>query len=221
MAKYSYSTVPSKLTELLQKIQEVGIPHSANLDWLKSIGFTGSNDRTLLTVLKFVGFADSSGRPTEEWTRYRSKGDGGKVLAQMLLDSYSPLFQLYGDAYSRSEEELVDYFTAETSSGAQTVNKTVATFKTLCALADFSDSIAKVDSQEDSPPSGPVQRAAPDSSSVPNKGSTIVAPEIGGGVTINLNIQLTLPAEMDREGYGEFFAALRKHLIEPYSENEE
>ena len=221
MATYSYSTVPSKLTDLLQKIQGVGIPQAANLEWLKAIGFVGSNDRTLLTVLKFIGFADSSGKPTDNWKHYRNKDSGRKALAKMLRDSYENLFLVYDDAHLRSEQELANYFTTATSSGAQAVSKTVATFKTLCTLADFSGTLAEPEAELSPPPSNKTQRVAPEPETELTRRASIMPPEIGGNVTINLNIQLTLPAEMDRAGYGEFFAALRKHLMEPYKDTDD
>jgi Family of unknown function (DUF5343) len=52
MAEFPYTTVPGKLKPLFKKMREVGVPQKATFQWLKSIGFTSSNDATLLGVLK-------------------------------------------------------------------------------------------------------------------------------------------------------------------------
>jgi hypothetical protein len=39
---------------LLDKIRTVGVPPKVSGSWLKSIGFTSSNDATLIGVLKFI-----------------------------------------------------------------------------------------------------------------------------------------------------------------------
>ena len=51
MTDFAYTTVPGKIKHLLAKIREVGVPTKASTRWLKSIGFTSSNDSGLLSVL--------------------------------------------------------------------------------------------------------------------------------------------------------------------------
>lgn len=58
MADFSYTTVPGKIGSLLGKIRGVGIPPKATVQWMKQVGFTSSNDNTLLAVLKQVGLID-------------------------------------------------------------------------------------------------------------------------------------------------------------------
>jgi hypothetical protein len=71
MAEYAYTTVTGKIKSLLEKIRRVGVPTKVSIAWLKSLGFTSSNDATLIGVLKFIGFVDASGIPTSGWTAYR------------------------------------------------------------------------------------------------------------------------------------------------------
>jgi hypothetical protein len=67
MADFQYTTVPGKISTLFDKIRSVGVPPKVTVQWLKAIGFTSSNDTSLLPVAKAVGFADQSGVPTEYW----------------------------------------------------------------------------------------------------------------------------------------------------------
>ncbi|NIQ09898.1 MAG: DUF5343 domain-containing protein, partial [Gammaproteobacteria bacterium] len=105
MADYPYTTVTGKIKPLLSKVREVGVPPNATVKWLKSVGFTSSNDASLLTVLKFIGLVDASGKPSEEWKKYRG-AHHGQVLANAIRQGYSDLFAVYPDANSRSASEI-------------------------------------------------------------------------------------------------------------------
>ena len=52
MGEYVYTGVPGKLKTLLVKIRTVGVPPKVTVQWLKTIGFTSSNDSTLIGVLE-------------------------------------------------------------------------------------------------------------------------------------------------------------------------
>ena len=66
MAEYAYTTVTGKIKQLLEKIRAVGVPQKVTVSWLKTIGFTSSNDKTLIGVIKFVGLTDQSGVPNSD-----------------------------------------------------------------------------------------------------------------------------------------------------------
>jgi hypothetical protein len=136
MTEYQYTTVPGKLEELLGKIRETGVPDRITYKWLETIGYKSSNDRSLVRVLKFIGFADESGKPSELWTKYRGKNHR-QALAEGIQLGYVELFSIYPDAYERSNEELESFFSTRSTAGKQVIGKTVSTFKSLCDLADF------------------------------------------------------------------------------------
>jgi Family of unknown function (DUF5343) len=71
MTDFQYTTVPGKLGDILSKIRSIGIPEKATTKWMKSIGFSSSNDNSLLAVLKFIDFCTSAGTPTDRWKNYR------------------------------------------------------------------------------------------------------------------------------------------------------
>ena len=138
MSDYVYTTVPGKISRLLQKIREVGIPPKAHQQWLKSIGFTSSNDTSLLGVLKQVGLIDPSGIPTPVWNQYRG-ADHKAVLGRAIKIGYADLFAVYPDADRRTATDLEHVFSTSSSAGKQVIGKTVSTFKLLCESATFID----------------------------------------------------------------------------------
>ena len=211
MASFAYTTVPGKVAALLEKMKSVGVPPKATNDWLKSIGFTSSNDRSLLAVLKQIGLIDASGQPTKRWRDFRGTG-GKQALADAIRTGYSELFATYSDADSRAVSELENFFKTHTDAGQQAIDKTVSTFRALAGFADFSV------------PAGRAPDAAEETD------AEVLGPSITGGsrtlvgalgaqpVTININVQLVLPESNDETVYDKFFAAMRRHLLEAPSE---
>ncbi len=200
MATFPYTTVPGKIKTLFEKIPTVGVPEKVTIDWLKSIAFKSSNDPSLRTVLKHVGFVDSHFVPQQRWKDYRNKGKSKEVMREAVLEAYEELFATYPDAQTRSYSDLRDFFAQHVTAGEQVVDKTVATFKALCSLADFSGW----------PAAGP--SAAPDPDPTARQLTQQPADAVQG-IALNINIQLVLPEGMDADGYDKFFAAMRRHLF--------
>lgn len=48
----------TNLHKILNAIQKAGVPEVFNLDFLKDLGFTSSNDRPVIKVLKYLGMLD-------------------------------------------------------------------------------------------------------------------------------------------------------------------
>ncbi|MBI4287848.1 MAG: DUF5343 domain-containing protein [Chloroflexi bacterium] len=196
MADYPYTPVPGKMRAFFEKIQETGVPERATTRWLPTVGFTAANDRSILNVLKFIGFLSQSGEPTGRWRDHRDKGRAKRLLADAIRESYGELFQTYPDAYQRTDADLRNFFNTKTSAGGQVVTQTVTTFKSLIALADFSGALGGTDVETP-------QKQPPTS----NETAKSLLPQI------NINIQLNVPETTDEAVYDRFFAALKKHLL--------
>jgi hypothetical protein len=132
----SYTTVPGRISDLLKKIRDTGVPPKATNDWLKSVGFTNSNDRTLVRVLRQIGFVDGSGVPQPAWREYRGS-DHRNVLGRALVLGYDTLYAMYPDAHSRPTTDLAHFFSSKTDAGKQSISLMVTTFKNLAKEADF------------------------------------------------------------------------------------
>jgi len=202
MADFPYTQVIGKLKPFFEKIQQVGKPDIVDKKWLASIGMNGTNDPTIIPVLRFIGFVDQSSKPTDRWMRYRDKSQSRQVLAEGIREGYAELFQTYEDAYRRSSEELKAFFNTRTTAGASVVSKTVTTFKNLCKLAGFES--VPVAGQTVQP-----LKLTQDGLEAPTK----IIKELGAGITININVQLTLPDTTDESVYDKLFAAMKKHLL--------
>lgn len=203
----AYTTVPGKLPDLLKKIREAGVPTKANISWLESVGFKSSNDRSMLGVLRQIGFVDSSGTPTPAWKEYRG-ADHKLVLGRAIEVGYQDLYATYPDAHDRPNTDLGHVFSTRTTAGKQTIDKMVATFKSLVGQAEFGTASAV------SAPSAAGQES--EGVALETTGNTTLvsrATTTPTGMTVNINIQLTLPESKDGTTYEAFFRAMREHLL--------
>ena len=187
MADFQYTTVPGKLEPLLKKIREIGVPYKAHNQWLKSIGFTSSNDSSLLTILKFIGLADQAGVPTDRWKEYRGNHHA-QVLANAIRDGYAELFATYPDANDRSVSDLEHFFSTNSTAGKQAITKTVTTFRNLCKQADFSA----------------VGRVQPHRNSNAQQGQPTPS--------LHIDIQVHISPDASADQIDQIFSSMAKHL---------
>ena len=198
MPSFPYMSNPAKIKQFLEHVQSASIPPKVTQNYLLSAGYKSKNDRPLIKIMEFIGFLDPSGAPTSVWRDYRAKAGATVVLAKAIQTSYVDLFAMYPDAFRKDDEALRNYFTPKTDVGESTINYIVLTFKNLCKLADFEGVSAEAVVSE--PLTSPREEAA---------GIPTVTP----GLTVNINIQLTLPATDDESVYDRLFASLKRNLL--------
>ncbi len=210
LSKYPYTTVPGKLRDLLQKIPSIGRPTKVTAAWLKSAGWTSSNDTSMISVLRFVGLVGADSTPAELWDAARS-GDRVQVAAA-IRSAYADLFGLYPDAQRKDAEALRNFFRTHTGGGEQVQGRMVQTFQILVEFGDF-----------EAPPPGAASATTGSASSGASGDIALeaVTPEVPApprgptpGIALNVNIQLQLPVTADAAVYESLFAAMRKHLID-------
>lgn len=203
MADYPYTTVPGKLKPFLEKIRTVGVPNKVDLNWLKIIGFKSSNDRSLIYIIKYIGFIDQSGKPTSTWTSFR--GANYKfVLGDAIRSGYSELYKIYPNAHIQSTSELTHVFSTSSSAGAQAIAKTVATFKTLTQEAEFAEDITK--NKKETRPEHTNMEQGHAGESMPLNASTARSPEI------HIDIQIHISPESNADQIDAIFKSMSKHL---------
>jgi hypothetical protein len=200
--EYPYIVAAVALKKFVNEIPNTGVPEKLSQAELVSRGFKSGNHRVLIPIMKFIKFIDDSGKPTENWVNFRDKGQSKRVMASCLRVAYSDLFKMYPNAQDKDTEALRNFFSTRVTAGQRVLESTVATFKALCELADFSGEQIEVLEPHD----GEEGRA--------KRGKEVVAQLSQPGLTINLNIQLTLPATENAEIYEKIFAAMKKNLIE-------
>lgn len=196
MEKAPYTPSPKNVKEFFKAIQGLGTPPKVNNSYLPTIGFKSSNDRYLVGVSKFLGFIDNANVPTQKWDEYRDKNKAGSVMASAIKTAYDDLFSTYPNAESEDDGKLQNYFAPKFKVADVVAKRMVQTFKNLCEFADFNA----------------VPVVEPTTTPTTLKEATKI-PSGVRPITININIQLSLPATEDATIYDSLFSALKKHLF--------
>ena len=204
MTTFPYAKTPTKLEAFLQRIQRSGMPEKASNKWLKSCGYTSSNDVSMINVLQFIGFVDSSRVPTEDWQAYRDQSKSRHVLAGQILGSYSMLFDHYPDAETRSPEDLSNFFRANTTLGDSAIALMVRTFQVLCSMADFGAASANGAGSGDNGNAASASAGAP--LVTPPKSTDSSTP------TLHIDFQVHIAADAPPEQIDKIFESMAKHL---------
>lgn len=203
---FTYTTVSAKIPNLLKKIRETAVPAKATVAWLKTLGFTSSNDPSLLNVLRQIGFIDTAGVPQPAWKEYRG-ADYKNVLGRAIALGYATLYATYPDAHLRSGDDLVHIFATNTTAGKGAVNAMLATYNHLVKEASF-----------DAPSTLGNAAAAgsrhADPEGVASRPEVALKTQSANGLTININVALTLPDTSDPKVFEALFSSMRKHLID-------
>jgi hypothetical protein len=83
-----YMVVQKNVHAIMQKIIEGAAPDKFTYDHLNSLGFTSSNDRAIIPLMKDLGFLTAEGAPTPRYHAYRDKSRSKVVLGEALREAY-------------------------------------------------------------------------------------------------------------------------------------
>jgi len=209
---FPYTNVPKVLEKFVKMLSGVGVPPKIDRKYLKQMGFSSSNHHSFIAILKRAGLLDSAGAPTDAYKMGLRGGAAGKALvAAAIREGYDELYQTYPDAQTQPKEVLATFIGAHTGLGSQAVSAAVSTFLVMCTFGDFenlpqSGVTGKDASLEGSNPTlDQVRSDHPESS--PRSPSLSA-----GGITVNVNIMLSVDATSDSAVYEAFFTAMAKHI---------
>jgi hypothetical protein len=206
-----YMPSVANLSKILEAIQRAGAPDAFGLDFLKDLGFTSSNDRPVIKLLKFLGLLDTGGKPTTAYKEFMDQSRAKAVLATRLKKAYDDLFLSDKEAQTRTVERLKGWFKTKTGVGDAVATKMATTFKALANYADFSH--AENDEEETSrtPDEGlndelkPQREAAQPQISTRNQ-------SFPAGLGFAYRIGIHLPDTTNLETYRSIFRAIREEL---------
>lgn len=195
------------LASVMSKIVEGAAPEKFTQAHLKGIGFTSSNDRAFIPLLKSIGFLSSDGAPTERYHAYRDGSRSMKVMGEALLEAYQDVFTINENPTSADQVAIRGKFKS-THNGSDNVAELQArTFLALLELADLDAARGGVPQPartEEEQRQAPVEEQPP------------AAPVVGTGpgpLRLRYNIEVHLPPTKDVEVYNAIFKALREHLL--------
>jgi hypothetical protein len=191
--------VPSckNLDKLFEKIEAAKAPEVFTTRFLAdTIGLTSQADRSLINMLKKMGFLEATGRPTEAYGLLKNKGVAKQAIAEGLRKVYQPLFEANEKANELSPEDLKGLIAQITGGEKNIVAQIAYTFKAIAKNADFTAAPKPPDGNHDGADDKPKPPIPPIPSSLRSD--------------FHFNIQVHLPANGTEETYLNIFNALRR-----------
>jgi uncharacterized protein DUF5343 len=206
-----YMPSVANLSKILDAIQRAGAPDAFGLDFLKDLGFTSSNDRPVIKLLKFLGLLDTGGKPTTAYKEFMDQSRAKTVLATRLKKAYDDLFLSDQEAQTRTVERLKGWFKTKTGVGDAVATKMATTFRSLASYADFSHS--ELDEQEISrTPDEGVNDELKQQGETAKPLISTRNQDFPAGLGFAYRIEVHLPDTTNLETYRSIFRAIREEL---------
>ena len=202
MINYQYMVSNNKIPMIFDQIKTAAQPSKFSHEFLKNMGFTSSNDRVFVTVLKNLGFLNSDGIPTSYYADLRDETRAKKIIATRIKSYYKDLFAINTSMHSASDEDIKGAISRVTGKEEKDVKRIMTTFKSLCKYADFSDDISSIEP--------PREEASATAENIQQIGSNIndsISPDF------HYNIQIHLPATTDISVYNAIFKSIKENLL--------
>lgn len=197
----AYVQVYGQLPEIFQRISEAAAPEKFTNQHLKDWGYTSSNFRAVIPVLKALGFLSADGTPTSRYHEYRG-AHPKQVMAEAIKEAYGDLFTIKAKPTTADRDLIEGKFKSSHNASPNTAKLMAATFFALLDLADLS---AKQSVQ-------PEIKVAPQEPLPPKEVGETVPKH--GRPSLHYNIQIHLPATKDIEVFNAIFKSLKEHLLD-------
>ena len=205
-----YVQTYGQIADFFAKIQEGQAPDLFTNQHLKDIGFTSSNHRAFIRLLKALGFLSPEGAPTSRYHEYRSKAQARRVIGEAVREAYADLFVIKEHPTDADRELIEGKFKSAHNVSDRLAKLMANTFYPLLALADLD--AAKTE-KKPKPPT-PISKKEEKPSNFQNDSPTTPPPTSMDVPSLHYNIQIHLPATKDIEVFGAIFKSLKEHLLE-------
>jgi hypothetical protein len=203
-ADLPYMIAVGNVPAILDRIRGAGTPPKFNREFLSSsLGFTASQDRGMIKVLKQAGFLTADSTPTPRYNEFKSSSTGGQALAQGLREGWAPIFLADQRANERTTAQLVDLFKSVTGQGDSVTQKMASTFKALASKADWSTPLLEPAAED-----GSLGRGKPN-----GQEAVLEAQPVSSGINLHQDFHIHLPPTSDVSVYRAIFRALREELL--------
>jgi len=197
---YPYMQSVKNLKLIFEKIKIAQTPPKFTYDFLSThLGYPSSNDRSLIRILKNLGFLKPDSSPTERYNNFRTEGLSKSSMAEGLREGWSDIFLADSYAYKRTPSELKEIFKNVTGKSESVAEKMSTTFYTLIKLADFS----KTDTLNVKSEEKPLEQEQESINGVEKP-----------SLNLHNDIHLHLPATSDVAVYKAIFRAIKEELID-------
>lgn len=207
-----YMISVKNLHAILDKVQHAAVPEAFGHDFLKDLGFSSSNDRAVIKLLKYLGLLDASGRPQSVYSDFVDHTKTKKVLAERLRVAFDDLYTANKSAQDMSVDNLKGWFKSKTGKGDAVARKIASTFKSLASFADFTEVSAELPDTEtntdEEKRSGKQEKDASKPGD-PERGIALDVSKMG----LVYRLEIHLPDTQNINTFRAIFKAMREELM--------
>ena len=199
----SYVGPVNRIPEIFNKIRDGQAPERFTIQLLRDWGFSSTNDRAFIPLLKSLNFLSSEGKPTQRYNDYRDHSRSKQVMGDALREAYGDIFLIKEHPTQNDKDAIEGKFKSFHNASDNVAGLMAKTFFGLLNIADLS--------KKHIVPPGIKE---PEEGVKKNSEHPPVVPSGVHGVSgLHYNIQIHLPATKDVEVYNSIFKALKEHLF--------
>lgn len=209
-----YTMKTGAIRAYFDAIQNAEAPARFSQKFLAGLGFSSSNDRLLIGILKDLGFLNADGAPTNRYFRFLDKANSERVLAEGIREAFSDLFEVNRKAYELGNVEVYNKLrTLYRGEKKDTVIKLIA--KTFTALSEYANfdglEVAKTDDAVATEPKTSISSDRKREERDKDPGELKQSSKIDVNA-LQYHLNIVLPDTRDQAVYDAIFKSMRDHL---------
>jgi hypothetical protein len=207
----SYTLKPNAIPAYFDALLDAQAPERFSTKFIENLGFTSTNDRLLIGIMKDLGFVNTDAVPQQRYFEFLDRSRSRQVLADAIREAYADLFAVNTKANELSADDVKNKLrTLYTGKKTDLVVGNIAkTFNALCEYADFSKA-----SQGKTMPQAASEKQQK-SEAKAEKATTESIRSVEGTVrleSLQYHINIVLPESRDQAVFDAIFKSLREHL---------
>ncbi|MGO9570968.1 MAG: DUF5343 domain-containing protein [Desulfomonilaceae bacterium] len=211
----SYTLKPESIPAYFDAILDAQPPERFSVKFLENLGFTSTNDRLFIGILKDLGFLNRDGSPQPRYFDFLDRSRSKQVLAEGIKEAFADLFAINIKAneftVSEAKNKLRTLYAGKKTD--LVISNIATTFHALCEYADFSTPLSS--GREEFPETlqpqsaEPLREPAASASKAEGPAQPLGRIRIGA---LQYHINIVLPDTRDQAVFDAIFKSLRDHL---------
>lgn len=208
----SYTLKPGAIPSYFDAILDAQPPERFSVKFIENLGFTSTNDRLFIGILKDLGFLNRDGGPQPRYFEFLDRSRSKQLLAIGIREAFGDLFAINIRANELTIDEVKNKLRTlyEGKKTTLVIGNIAKTFRALCEYADFSDVDGTSSNQHDAGMPDALAAKAELSAAGPGKQAVTHGKITVSGLQYHINI--VLPDTRDQSVYDAIFKSLREHL---------
>jgi hypothetical protein len=212
----SYTLKPNSIPAYFDAMLDAQPPERFSVKFLERLGFTSTNDRLLISILKDLGFLSRDGVPQPRYFEFLDRSRSKQVVAEGIREAFSDLFAINIKANEMTTDDVRNKMRT-IFAGQKTdlvIGNIAKTFKALCEYADWSQPATQPAPGPPVPPSEPPTEpgSAKEPTTSPAKADRVPAHAALNVSALQYHVNIVLPDTRDQAVYDAIFKSLREHL---------